>query len=63
VIDSLTPDQLRALAHRQRELIDRLLAEREQHLQDVAAAFRRRHNQQQVQLAELERTNNMRGTA
>lgn len=55
IIDVLDPTQLRAFAHHQNRLVQRLLTEREGHLRSVEAAFTRRHNQQQKQITALER--------
>lgn len=54
VIDSLDVVQLRAFAHHQNRLVQRLLSEREGHLRSVEAAFRVRHNVQQQTIAGLE---------
>ena len=56
IIDSLELDQLRAFAHHQNRLVQKLLKEREQHLVRVEESFARRHNQQAMRIADLERT-------
>lgn len=54
VIDRLPLVELRRFAHHQQTLIDRLLRERETHLAQVEAAFRRRHNDQLNRIRDLE---------
>ena len=54
VIDQLPLEELRRFAHHQQHLIDRLLRERETHLAQVEAAFRRRHNDQLTRIRDLE---------
>ena len=56
IIDALELDQLRAFAHHQNRLVQKLLKEREQHLVTVEQAFTRRHNGQAKRIAELEQT-------
>lgn len=53
--DQMGETALRAMVHHQQNLIDRLLSEREGHLVSVEQAFRRRHNDQQKQIAKLEK--------
>lgn len=54
IIDELDLPQLRAFAHHQNRLVQRLLSEREGHLKSVEQAFTRRHNAQQADIARLE---------
>lgn len=54
IIDALELDQLRAFAHHQNRLVQRLLSEREGHLKSVEQAFTRRHNQQREDMDRLQ---------
>lgn len=55
LIDAMPVEGLRALAHRQVDVIAGLLTERDSHLRGVEMAYTRRHNQQRDDIDKLER--------